>query len=327
MAIIIIVSFCMLPVLTKSKTKQIDTVTLRGQYGCWYDTTDNTLKEWYFNERTPRTPEPKAVGNCQLILDTRPANFYILAAGAGSNFLPGQVKSVYTPALGNHLNIEIGRSGTSITSTTVSTGASAEAIASGADPNTVSYTSGLIPENIKSCKLIEAADPTCNADCEVLQKTNYASADNQYIVRINNRFLDTDGDGKDNCLMLDAYGNPDTKIIDIQNLRYSGESGSQNLKSISQSVMSKYSNPNGYYYYDDSGYKLNFEFYDSSYVYSDMLLGHTNNLSHNYNTTTKSKMSEIIDTISSRRQSRLTALLSGLNPGAPNTNGAVLILW
>ena len=312
MAIIIIVSFCILPVLTKSKSRTIDSVSLRGQYGCWYDTTQNSLMEWYFNERTPRTPEPRPVTECKLVLDTRPANFYILASGAGSDFLPGQVKSVYTPALGNHLDIEIGRTGTFVTTTTVSTGASAETIASGANPSTASYSSGLIPENIKSCKVFEGE--ACAIDCEVLQKTNYESTD-EYIVRING------------CESIDEFGNPNTKVIDLTDLRYSGAAGAQDLKDIPPSAINTYSAPNGYYYYDNTGYKLNFEFYDSSYVYSDMILGYTNNTSNNYNSATKSKMSEIIDSISTRRQSRLTVLLSGLNAGAPRTDGAVLILW
>ena len=313
MAIIVMVSLCMLPVLTKSKSKQIDTITIRGQYGCWYDTTTNKLNEWYFNERTPRTTTPREVPNCQLRLDTRPANFYILAAGAGSDHLPAQVKSIYTPALGDHLEIELGLYGTANTTTTVSTGASAEAIASGANPSTLNLGNGLIPENIKGCKIIKGE--ACAVDCEVLQKSNYAGT-NEYIARING------------CEQIDEFGNPNTKVIPLSELNYVGDDGQQNLKNLTKDETRIYSNANDYYYTSAGDvYRLNFEFYDSSYMLPDMLLGHENNTSCNYNTATKSKMSEIIDSISTRRASELTRLLSGLNAGAAGHNGAVLILW
>ena len=61
MLIIAMVGIAALPVLTKSKPP-IESVSLRGQYGCWYEPDPSSgkyiLKEWYFDERTPRTPNP-----------------------------------------------------------------------------------------------------------------------------------------------------------------------------------------------------------------------------------------------------------------------------
>ena len=205
--IITMVGIAALPVLTKSKPP-IESISLRGQYGCWYEpdpmTGEVKLWEWYFDERTPRTPAPIDVASqgregCILRLDQRPANFYILASGAGSNDVPAQVTAVWTPALSNELAIVVGKHGTDVINTTVSVGGmyddpedatddkvfvaggSAEASAAGPKESVVggydimgSYE-GVIPENAITCKVINSSYGSLPKSCEVL---DFISEDN-----------------------------------------------------------------------------------------------------------------------------------------------------
>ena len=118
------------------------------------------------------------------------------------------------------------------------------------------------------------------------------------------------------------------KLIEFDTLTYSGISGNMDFNNINPSDTLintiAMSNPDGYY----SGvYRLNFDFYNSSYLSPKRLLNFTNNTNNNYSTSTRSKMTKILENISVRRKSELTELMKELNAGAPAKNGAVLILW
>lgn len=171
MIILVFIGIAALPVLTKTAPR-IESTSIRGQYGCWYE--GNTLKQWYLDERTPRTTEPENVDTnvgCILRLDQRPANFYILATGAGGNSTPAQTIATYTPSISNQLFINLGTTNGDKT-TTISSGTTSEFAAKG--PETT-YNHGIIPDNIKSCKLIKARNsaPDDKANCKAREITNF----------------------------------------------------------------------------------------------------------------------------------------------------------
>jgi len=97
----------MVPTLTKVKP-QIEAIGIRGQYGCWWE--NDKLYEQYFDERTPRTPKQDVTATgCKLLLDQRPANFYMIGVGAGSDISDGKLVIKYTPGLSNELEIIAGK--------------------------------------------------------------------------------------------------------------------------------------------------------------------------------------------------------------------------
>lgn len=243
MLIITMVAIAAIPVLTKSRP-QIESISLRGQYGCWYDRDEGKYKEWYFDERTPRysaTPQDAdSVAGCILRLDQRPANFYILAAGAGysdgSISIPAMVSAVWTPAISNELSIRIGRAGTDNVTTTVSNGGVVEDEITGdrtfvsggsAEISAVGYKDyysatgtklsfkGLVPENISNCKLVSGPSEATGCDVKEIINHKYVTVGSEtkieyyssYGVRING------------CESFDESGNPDNgNIVMIENL-------------------------------------------------------------------------------------------------------------
>lgn len=303
MIIIMIVTATMVPALTKVKPR-IETVTRRGQYACWFE--GGTLKEQYMDERTARRPA-QSVSECKLSLDQRPARYYIIAAGAGNNNVQGQVVTKYTSGIASDLDITLGTlsNGGATVVRSDDTG-NDEVRALGGE----SASNGLIPRNIKSCKLLSAGTACPNISgkvqesCEVVEavdnsvaSTNTSTKD--YRIRING------------CDAYDDEGNISWgNLFDPKALFYAGTS-LYLADSASSSTINNFALQNGNYYYTGN-VKMNFEFYDSEF------------LSKRDN---KSKMSKIVDTISIQRKSTLTDLIVNLNAGAPGKNGAVLILW
>ncbi|MBE7708490.1 MAG: hypothetical protein E7Z88_07275 [Cyanobacteria bacterium SIG27] len=375
MLIIAMVGIAALPVLTKSKPP-IESVSLRGQYGCWYEPDPSSgkyiLKEWYFDERTPRTPDPiDVVGEqergCILKLDQRPANFYILASGAGSSTVPAQVSAVWTPALSNELAIVVGQRGINVdvpgvsqsVNTTVSTGGmydvtsddtdekvfvaggSAEANAAGPREDSIDYRiisnglndfGGVIPENAITCKLVSEATGEATS-CEVLDVIShgYNAAgifyDQSYKVRING------------CETYDESGNPDDgNLLTFFDINFSGLKETTSFSNVPLELIQKISNANSFGY---SGFircgkndtvggknvKFGLEFANSSYLAQERLLNFEKNTLADWSTSEKSKMSKMIEMISIRRQSELTERILKQNPGGIGKNGAVIILW
>lgn len=328
MMIVAIITIGAIPTLTKKQPK-IDAVALRGQYACFVD--DGTyhnagkLMEWYFDERSPRTVNPLVVDEaegCRLKLDQRPANYYIVAAGAGSATLPAQTATLYTPAISNDLQIQLGRNvfGKD-TSTIIYNGPSAEVYASG---GATLSSAGISPANIKTCKIVQG--PSCAQSCQLVEDHSFSYITNSYTseykIRINGCWQDNNAVDKVSTL------------ITFDNLRFYGNDSSADFNNVPSTTRDTLSNANDGSYYG-TGYVnsaqqyfyLNFDFYNSSFINPLNELGYTNNILNVYNSSTKSKMSKIIDTISIRRKSTLTEFISNLNPGAVNNNGAVLILW
>lgn len=324
MMIVAIITIGAIPTLTKKQPK-IDAVALRGQYACFVD--DGTyhnagkLMEWYFDERSPRTVNPlivdEAVG-CKLKLDQRPANYYIVATGAGSDTLPAQTTTLYTPAISNDLQIQLGRHATNKdTSTIIYNGPSAEVYASG---GATLSAAGISPANIKACKVVEA--PSCAKSCQLVEDHSFSYEDNsyssEYKIRINGCEESTEV----------------ATLITFDNLKFYGYGSSADFDNVPSSTRNKLSEANSGYYHSlayangaQKDFYLNFDFYNSSFINPLNELGYTNNTLNIYSSSTKSKMSKIIDTISIRRKSTLTDFVSNLNPGAINKDGAVLILW
>ncbi|MBQ4646626.1 MAG: prepilin-type N-terminal cleavage/methylation domain-containing protein [Candidatus Gastranaerophilales bacterium] len=319
MIVIAVVATGCLTSITKTKAR-IESVTIRGQYGCWYDNAGN-LHEAYYDERTQRSERTIPAGdNCRLVLDQRPAHFYILASGAGNSESQGQVATVYTPAISNELQIHLGKSGSDNLTTTVSNGDLSVAVANG--PKTGEIINNIIPANVKSCKIVSSTDASCTPKtCEVISVINFSGTgfSDEYKIRINGC---SEG--------VDEYGNPIAKTISFSSANFSGINQSSNFTNVSNQLVNFIAdaNPDAYTAITDDGsatYTFSLEYYDSSYVPPRRQLSFTNNTQEPYGGV--SKMSRILDTISVRRKSDLTDRLLGLNAGAKNNNGAVLILW
>ena len=331
MLIIAMVAIGAIPVLTK-KAPEIEKVSLRGQYACFVD--DGTyghngkLMEWYFDERTPRTVNPIEVETqgCKLKLDKRPAGYYIIATGAGKAGVFAQVKTQYVSSISNQLDIQLGRTNAIYSKDTViNTGSSGEMIAAGAE-SLYSDSSGVLPDNIKTCRLIQA--PSCAKSCQVVDEHAYNYTLNAYIsepkVRIN---------GCNSTISADASQNSPT-LISFNSISFEGFSGTANFNNVNSSTRNTLSNSNNNYYSAiglvngaNTSFKLAFDFINSTFTKPQNELGFKNNTVNIPTSTTKSKMTKLIEMISIRRQSELTRFLVNLNPGAENKNGAVLILW
>ena len=300
MIIIMIVTATLVPALTKVKPK-MQSVTLRGQYACWIE--NGQLKEQYMDERTARRPA-QTVSKCKLHLDQRPAMYYIIASGAGNYSVQGQTITKYASGIASDLDITIGTtSNDGITIVSSSDSGIEEIRAKGGEY----YPNGIIPSNVKSCKLLSSRQPCPNItnknqeSCEIVEliNDNNLTSHKDYRIRING------------CDAQDEYGYVSRdNLIEFSDLTYSTSSLFLKEDSTEAQIKSFAKENWNYFYYNNI--VLNLEFNDSSY-YS--------------NKQNKSKMSEIVDTISIQRKSDLTKLISNLNAGAPNKNGAVLILW
>ena len=316
MIIIIMVSAAVLPILTTSK-KMNDTapVTIRGQYGCWRE--GGKLYQWYFDERTPRTQNPQEVSGCQLKLDLRPAFYYIVASGAGGTKSRGQVITKYTDTLSGDLDIYVGKSGgTSDTTTVQSASSSTPEVTAHGGVLADDVDNGLIPENIKSCRLISKGK-SCpqggtQTSCEVISTILNGELVNK--VRINGCEYD---EYSTNYVDRGIIG---FELFELKN----GNSGSLNLKSMASNPSPDLANAGGKTY-KYNNFEVNLDFDDSSYMKPAQLLGYKNNSGSNL--LDVSQMSNIIEAVPYRRISELTKRLSNLNPGAKNKDGAVLIMW
>ena len=105
MIIMAVVGAATMPIISKAKPR-IEQTTVRGQYGCWQQ--GGQLCEAYYDERSLRKVNC-GISKCQFRLDQRPAQFYIIATGAGSNSRHGQTVTSYSTTKSNNLDIVIGR--------------------------------------------------------------------------------------------------------------------------------------------------------------------------------------------------------------------------
>ena len=310
MMIIMVVVAGFIPTLTKSKPK-VDITTKRGQYGCWYE--GSKLYEQYFDERTPRTAKKDVTSTgCKLKLDESPAHFYIIATGAGCNGVAGQATTLYTPGLAETLNIKLGKYNTSSNriirdetcATTISSNSMSNlVVANGGFKFSNNYLNPHNFSNTNPCKLKSAGD-FCKGSSTAIQQSctvseiNGINSNDRFIVRING------------CESFDEYGNPnEDNIIKLNQLVYSA--GTNKEITSSTSTNSRFYYPSGD---ANKTYKMNF-------TNADPLFGRE--------FTKKSKMVQLIDNIPSQRRSSLFSTLKDPNiiPGAPDKNGAVIIMW
>lgn len=350
MMILAIVAIGALPTLTKSKP-QIEAITLRGQYACWFwdnaaataagvtlptSIADRALVEWYFDERTPRTPSPRIIDRtnpndgCRLIFDQRPAHYYILASAAGTSAILGNTKALYTQGISDELNIRLGQTSVGLDKSTLIQGPGVNIFAHGAS-NTM--PKGIIPSNVipstRGCKV--AGGPSCVKSCEVVDVYNI-DGKKSYQVRFNGCTTQTPmGDVKQTQASFMDEANPtDTS----KHIKYHTTLPSFGLTNVSSGNREKLSDSNNNYYELSAlvnGVMKNFyfslAFEDSNHLAPEYILGFDNNTNNTYSHTMKSKMSKLIDEISVRRKSALTEIIKNLNAGSPDRNGAVLILW
>ncbi len=298
MIIIMIVTATLVPALTKVNPK-IETVTRRGQYACWSE--NGQLKEQYMDERTARRPA-QVVDSCRLHLDQRPARYYIIATGAGNQGRQAQTVTKYITGIASDLDIKLGTTAVDNEVTTVKnsdTGMEEVRALGGA-----AYANGIMPLNVKGCHLLSVGE-VCPNDiskvqegCEVVELLG-SSEYKDNVIRING------------CDSQDDLGYVDrSNLIEFKDLRYTSAQtyfpDNANESQIANAALSD----SDYYYY--GSIRLNLDFADSSFFSKSQNI---------------SKMSQIVNMISIQRKSSLTELIAGLNAGAPNKNGAVLILW
>ena len=298
MIIIMIVTATLVPALTKVNPK-IETVARRGQYACWFE--NGQLKEQYMDERTARRPA-QVVDSCRLHLDQRPARYYIIATGAGNQGRQAQTVTKYITGIASDLDIKLGTTAVDNEVTTVKnsdTGMEEVRALGGA-----AYANGIMPLNVKGCNLLSVGE-VCPNDiskvqegCEVVELLG-SSEYKDNVIRING------------CDSQDDLGYVDrSNLIEFKDLRYTSAQtyfpDNANESQIANAALSD----SDYYYY--GSIRLNLDFADSSFFSKSQNI---------------SKMSQIVNMISIQRKSSLTELIAGLNAGAPNKNGAVLILW
>ena len=298
MIIIMIVTATLVPALTKVNPK-IETVASRGQYACWFE--NGQLKEQYMDERTARRPA-QVVDSCRLHLDQRPARYYIIATGAGNQGRQAQTVTKYITGIASDLDIKLGTTAVDNEVTTVKnsdTGMEEVRALGGA-----AYANGIMPLNVKGCHLLSVGE-VCPNDiskvqegCEVVELLG-SSEYKDNVIRING------------CDSQDDLGYVDrSNLIEFKDLTYSSSQtyfpDNANESQIANAAISD----SNYYYY--GSIRLNLDFADSSFFSKSQNI---------------SKMSQIVNMISIQRKSSLTELIAGLNAGAPNKNGAVLILW
>ena len=298
MIIIMIVTATLVPALTKVNPK-IETVARRGQYACWFE--NGQLKEQYMDERTARRPA-QVVDSCRLHLDQRPARYYIIATGAGNQGRQAQTVTKYITGIASDLDIKLGTTAVDNEVTTVKnsdTGMEEVRALGGA-----AYANGIMPLNVKGCHLLSVGE-VCPNDiskvqegCEVVELLG-SSEYKDNVIRISG------------CDSQDDLGYVDrSNLIEFKDLTYSSSQtyfpDNANESQIANAAISD----SNYYYY--GSIRLNLDFADSSFFSKSQNI---------------SKMSQIVNMISIQRKSSLTELIAGLNAGAPNKNGAVLILW
>ena len=334
MIIIMIASVAALPAITQKKP-QIPVTTIRGQFACWYNQSDNRVYQWKFNERSATTEAPvvRTNGTCQLDLDSRPAHFYIVAAGKDTtNGYDGEVITKYTPALADTLQVIIPSENDGLVQVKLPGSSSAE-IAAGSGFDFLS--NGLKHSNIDlgSCK-IKTGQKKCPNKTSVTQKTCeiipvYDDVSNSEIkvVRVSG------------CENKDLYGNPtEHNIIPLRCFKYSGLSCNQhdfsNAAFTKDSVkdFSFHKATDSVEYASDNsiagceavidGVKVNFKLNNSSNVKSQNIMGCENS------EITKHKFSQILENIPNSRYSELinTLQTSYINQNGQG-KGAVLILW
>lgn len=341
-SMIIIVTVAIASVQTISKTKpRIEPTAIRGQYACWiwdqqavkdagyvdiFDLHRNgTLVQWYFDERSPREATPKEVDKCQLIFDQRPAQFYVMAIGAGNSESYGQLKTAYTPAISATLDVQVGKVGDfNATETKVSFGDEA-IIAKNATIRTIE------PSNIKSCKVVGGGATSCkfapyseengSNDYIISFDTSSGPIDKiyggfqRYASRVQGQkgvFNEIDKEDKLVQLSFDNVTAAQASFISANNNeRYMFDNNNPAINSAEPVC-------------NNSKFCVTLSLHDSSYINPARFLGFRGN---SLNFDGKSQMTKMIESISPRRQSQLTKILNYTNPGAPGKNGAVLVLW
>ena len=320
--IIMLVAIAMIPALTKTKPR-IETITIRGQYGCWWE--GNTLYEQYFDERSPRE-EKKAVAECKLMLDKRPAHFYMIGVGGGSQYSPAKVSMRYTPAVNSELSIKVGKASDDPdeSQTVITSGTSPELVASGGFA--YDSTSSLMGENIKPNCTIDAS--SCGAtSCEIkeiIKRDEYGE--------ITQRKYSAVLEGG-SCMGFDIYGNQDeSNVVDLSKCSLLNNLGvSANFDNMQEADIQKISNANNIYWkcFDEAGREqsLNFQFIDSNYMKPLYMLDFSQNTAYNSKIDETPRFSRIVGEITQRRRSQLIQFYEESKFGAINENGAVLVLW
>ena len=330
MILISIVSICLVPVLSKMRPGAgANPNTAMGAFICYYNT-DGTLKRAYYDGRTEVTTYQDVDGDtCIFKENKRAGRLYYVAAGAGSNNVAGQVITGFAPEADGDLVIRPGKEGNSVekgATTIENKGLAGDSII--AYPGFDNYaTSGIMPNNIKRCKLVSGACPVptissnpasteiseCMEEnripdgCEVIQ---YKDEEN----RIEFPAFQISGCGCTNELNrqhTEEYTMSDgTKIqkpldiIPVMDIKKEG------VRIITMSSEYKFLKV---LHYTAGGFVFNVDLEDSSY---------DNELPD------KSHMADILTNMNALRHNKtIDKLIYEIKPGKKGNKGAVVLLW
>lgn len=358
MLIIMIAAVAALPSITL-KAPQIPVTTIRGQYACWRGN-DGSLYQWKMDERTPdpsySAPEPDSNGRlqpqvnpseCKLTFDSRPAHFYVVAAGKDSRpNLPaaiqkyndnGEVVTKYTPTLANTLNITI--PGEGVSSPVVVTGGTGSDFAEiSAAPASEFLPNGLKHSNIdKDSCMIKSVSTQCSnypddnsrkhSSCEIV---SVDGGPEKYVKVLG-------------CNKTDDYGNPsDENLIPLHCFQPVSSSTCNNIDFTKLPEDFGFLANGSRHKVDATSYK--FEYTDENSLPDDCK-GKINNVlvsfrqkgsTHTKNThimgcsnttVSKHKFIQILDNLPNYRHSELIDKLRAQYDDNGDGQGAVLILW
>ncbi len=340
MIIIIIIALVTLPVITKVKP-DIEIQTIKGQFACWVD--NNHIFQQYFDERSQRG-EPldvTAQGHCTLTFNQRPANYYILAIGAGANE-EGQLATYYSPVLNQKLTIFPGSTPSHSFDTIIKAGdingTTILEAKSGATGNFID-PDNLASNAISSCNLLYA-NPS--SYCPNATRCEAIDIYNGPVIRV----ISETG----TCSNTDmTYGNMSQNMTYLSSTRrYNAIAQTINYNDVTLEQQAMLSSANNTIYQDVSNqYQFSFKLNPSYKVIPSKMFNLVNNTA-NYDYTNpdyETQFVKFIDLVNTRRitpllkrqESRSAILgktsLPTLNPGAPYAasdsehGGAVLILW
>jgi len=294
MLIIAIVSFAMLPILTRPKP-QIETVGVRGQFGCYYK--GSTLHQVYYDERTERTDEIASGGQCTFKFDLRPKKYFILMAGAGARVgtvnKPGQIVTDYTDKINSNLTISVPPANSpDHTIMRKDDGMSHMSAGSGASM----LNNGLVPENINACRLLSAGGNCSDSNYRQVgcDTPSYSTVENKYVIDVACMYTGSDAD-------MPLYHHD---YIPLEN--FSVNTGSVGFSEYLANLNGKQ-------------YKVNFELKDSMYTFNDLIVKKP--------TTNGSRIERILTNINFQRKSQMIQDFIDGKFGEAEKAGAVLILW
>ena len=308
MIIIMTVSMCALPVLTKVKNGAgLNPAKMRGVYACYWK--DGRLHQRACRER--QCEDSTAAGNfCEFGGVMTAAEFYMIFSGGGGRVFSGQTKTKeFSYMVGEQpLILSPGLPGEP---TSVYRDGNEDKALGGGSSKKIAE----LHDNIKSCEFLLRygfsgcpSDDTCVNPSRKINSCSVEKTDGVFVLKLNGCECYQYNYGDDTNPSYDGY-KPEASYIRLSDLRevsYNKDRIKDYLTNASGNANTY--TPNGV---NENDLSFNLTLHDSSL---------------DYNRTT-SHMSEILANISALRKNELIDSIIKQNPGAPGVPGAVVILW